>query len=290
MNQKIAVAIIHGVGDQKPDFAETAISKLSQTFAHYLPEGNKSVADKLVFAPIFWAGIVAKKQRILWNTVEDDDGNLNLKLIRKFFLHFGGDAIAYQPSSSRHQTYDQIHQTVTEALSQLANLAGDKAPLCIVGHSIGTIIIHNYFFDMARVVVTDTIQPQVNTALERGETFALFYTLGSPLAVWSLRYDNYRTFSFPGQQISTLYPQIKPKWTNCYDKDDVLAYPIRSLSKDHQELAQQGILEDVQVNSGNILKSWNPLSHTAYLVDDSVIKPIAQDLFDTWQAINQERI
>jgi len=30
-----------------------------------------------------------------------------------------------------------------------------------------------------------------NTPLERGETLTLLYTLGSPIAIWSLRYPDF---------------------------------------------------------------------------------------------------
>ncbi len=285
MSQKIAVAIIHGVGDQGADFADSTISMLTEAFAEHFTLDNKSVDDKLVFTPIYWANVVGRKQRILWNTVEDD-ADLNFHLLRKFFMHFGGDGIAYQPGASRRQVYDQIHQTVADALSYLANEAGPEAPLCIIGHSIGTVVIHNYFFDLARNVATGSTHSIIDTALERGETFSLLYTLGSPLAIWSLRYDDYQPIDFPGNRVNNLYPKLNPKWTNYFDKDDIIAYPIRSLSKKHREMAKRGLLQDVHVDSGSILKSWNPLSHTAYWVDDSVIKPIAKDLFDAWHAVN----
>ena len=286
MSQKIAIAIIHGAGSQGPDFAQGIIAKLTAAFARHLPEADKSVPDKLAFVPIYWAGILARKQRILWNIVEDD-AQLDFKIIRKFFMDFGGDAIAYQPGATRRQVYNQIHQTVTTALSQLAVQAGPKAPLCIIGHSIGTIIIHNYFFDMAQAITTDTLHPTANTPLEKGETLAMFFMMGSPLAIWSLRYNDYQPIPFPGRQVPDFYPNLNPKWINYYDKDDILAYPIRSLSKGHQDLAAKGILQDIQVDAGNILTSWNPMSHTGYWQDNNVIEPIAQHLFEVWRAINQ---
>ena len=285
MSRKIAIAIIHGVGNQGEDFANGIIKKLTGAFAGHLPAENSSVEDKLVFTPVYWAGIVARKQRILWNTVEDD-GNLDFQLVRKFFLNFGGDAIAYQPGATRRQVYDRIHQTLTEALSHLAAQAGPNAPLCFIGHSIGTVITHNYFFDMNQAVTAGNVKPGIETPLEKGDTLAMFYTMGSPLAVWSLRYDDYQPMPFPGRQLSTFYPTLKPKWINYYDKDDILAYPLRSLSKKHKELAQQGILQDIQVNVGNVLTNWNPLTHTAYWSDSDIIEPVAKDLFEAWQAIN----
>ena len=135
-------------------------------------------------------------------------------------------------------------------------------------------------------MIADTKIKNTITLLEAGKTLTLLYMLGSPLALWSLRYNNYKAITFPGPEVSTLYPQLKSKWTSYYDKDDIMAYPIRSLSQGHKELAEQGLLEDIPVNAGGLLTSWNPLSHLQYWTNDLIIETIADDLFRAWQAIN----
>jgi len=283
VSKKIAVAIIHGAGSQQADFAEPVIAKLTAAFLDHLPDADQSVANKLVFRPIYWANVLAKKQRVLWNTLETD-GQLDFKAVRKFLMHFGADAVAYQPSASHREVYDNIHQIVTNVLSDLAKKAGPQAPLCIIGHSIGTVITHNYFYDLG---YTDAAKnPIINTPLEKGKTLTFLYTMGSPLAFWSLRYNNYKPIIFPGTEVNNLYPGLNPEWVNFYDKDDILGYPIRSLSSGHKKLAEQGYLEDIQVDSGNILTSWTPLSHLQYWTDNDVIQPIAKSLAKAWQTIN----
>jgi hypothetical protein len=285
MTKKIAIAIIHGAGSQGPDFANGMIEELTKKFESQLPKEDDSAQGKLVFRPVHWANVLGRKQRLLWKTSEDD-GDLGYATIRRFLLHFGADAIAYQPSPTRRHVYDRIHQTMTTALSELAQEAGPQAPLCVIGHSIGTVITHNYFFDLGQAAAAGTENTTTFTPLQAGKTLALLYMLGSPLALWSLRYDDYMPIIFPGQAVNSLYPQIRPKWVNYYDKYDVLAYPIRSLSKGHKELANQGLLEDIQVDAGNLLSSWNPMSHTEYWTDEDIINPIADALCEMWLAIN----
>lgn len=286
MSQKIAVAIIHGAGSQGPDFADATIARISDRFQDHLPEGDKSVTDKLVFKSIYWANILARKQRILWNSVIDDDGNLSFSGFRKFIINFGADAVAYQPGANRREIYNRVHRTVASTLADLATEAGPQAPLCIIGHSIGTVVTHNYLFDLGEAMIADTKIEDSATLLEAGKTLVLLYMMGSPLALWSLRYDNYKAITFPGPEVPHLYPQLKPKWVSYYDKDDIMAYPIRSLSQEHKALWEQGLLEDVPVNAGGLLSSWNPLSHLEYWTNDVVIETIADDLFNAWQAVN----
>lgn len=287
MSQKIAIAVIHGAGSQGPDFADPIINKVTRKFQEFLPPENKSIENKLNFKSIFWANILAKKQRILWNSVMDDDEKLGFEEIRKFIMNFGADAVAYQPGAHRREMYNRVHQTMAHTLHDLAEACGDQAPLCIIGHSIGTVVTHNYLFDLRDEKIADTKFWHSITPLEAGKTLTSLYMLGSPLALWSLRYQNYQAIDFPGSDVASLYPQLKPKWANYYDNDDILAYPIRSLSSSHQDLAEQGLLVDIPVNVGGIFSSWNPLSHLQYWTNDKITETIAEDLFEMWQAVNE---
>ena len=285
MSQKIAVALIHGVGNQGPEFADIMTSELYEAFSDLLPNDDKSVHDKMTIRPVYWADILARKQRVLWNILRHEDG-LGLNTLRNFMMNFVGDATAYQPGRSRREIYERIHTRLATVLHELAEEAGPEAPLCVVAHSLGTVIAHNFFFDLGEILCETPEQLSSLSSCETGQTLALFYTMGSPLALWSMRYDNYIPIPFPGSALAELYSTLKPQWINYYDKDDVLAFPIRAISRGHFQLAKEGLLKDRQVNVGNLFRSWNPLSHMGYWKDKDVVKPIAQSLFDAWQAAN----
>jgi hypothetical protein len=122
-----------------------------------------------------------------------------------------------------------------------------------------------------------------DTPLERGETFTLFYTLGSPIAMWSLRYPNFGVpIAVPSPELSKYYPNLKGEWVNFYDEDDVIGYPLKTLN----EAYRKAIKADRQINAGGLLSSWNPASHLGYWTDNDVTKPIAQELVRTWRAVN----
>ena len=65
------------------------------------------------------------------------------------------------------------------------------------------------------------------------------------------------------------------KWLNIYDPDDVLGWPLQPLSPQYRELVEDRAINAGQGAAGWILKSWNPMSHTAYWTDDDVVKPLA---------------
>jgi hypothetical protein len=46
------------------------------------------------------------------------------------------------------------------------------------------------------------------------------------------------------------------------------------------------VTADVQVNVGNVLTSWNPAAHTAYMHDRSVVGPVADGLVKLWRTVN----
>lgn len=65
------------------------------------------------------------------------------------------------------------------------------------------------------------------------------------------------------------------KWLNIYDPDDVLGWPLQPLSPQYRELVEDRAINAGQGATGWILKSWNPMSHTAYWTGEDVVKPLA---------------
>lgn len=77
--------------------------------------------------------------------------------------------------------------------------------------------------------------------------------------------------------LTTVVPIDRPneqfRWLNFYDKDDPLGWPLEPLYSYTDTSAKP---EDVVVNVGNLLTSWNPLSHSAYWTSASFVQPAAQ--------------
>ncbi len=281
MTQKIAVAVVHGIGNQAPEFAE----ELEATLQHIC---HKTCGEDVVIKPVYWAPAMQKKEDALWDRMTAG-GPMSFKVIRRVAIDYVADALAYQPTGDDRKTYDDIHVIYAQTLRALAEEAGEKAPLCIVSHSLGTVITSNYIYDLQKPsLISEQVKAEMtNTPLERGETLNLLYTLGSPIALWSLRYRNFgKPIAIPAPEFINHYPNLQCAWMNYYDKDDLIGFPLRDLNPAYS----RAVSADKQVNVGNIFESLTPLSHTAYLNDQDVIRPIAESLINTWRTVNPEAV
>ncbi|MFD2044827.1 chemotaxis protein [Ornithinibacillus salinisoli] len=287
MSQKIAVLFLHGAGTPDEDFADDLIERISQNVAKKL--SVKNLKDHFVFETVFWSSIFEPEQAELWDRLQTS-AELDFPRTRRFVLEFLADAVAYQPTMLGNQNYDRVHTLVAEAIQRLRKKAGEEAPLCVISHSLGTVIASNYFYDLQfkrENIGAITKYQTHNNPIEQCHTLTLFYTLGSPMAMWSLRYIDFGSpINVPSPAMAMLYPEIEGEWLNFYDKDDVLAFPLKGINESYD----QAVTEDIAVNAGGLLTSWNPLSHLKYESDKEVIKRISKGLINTWKKINNSFI
>ncbi len=287
MPQPIAVAIIHGVGKQDPHFADGMAQELRDRFARRVGKKVEDPASAVVIRPVYWAPVLQNVEGILWKRMKQG-GELDFTTLRRFLVDFAADAIAYQPTPSDRKIYDGIHQVVARTLGELAAEAGEKAPLCVIAHSLGSVIASNYLYDLEveptrKIILAGVRRVMGNTPLERGETLTLFYTLGSPIAIWSLRYRDFGVpIRVPSPALAEHHPGLKGEWVNYYDEDDVIGYPLKTLNAAYRRVVKA----DRGVNAGGLLSSWNPASHLGYWTDNDVTGPIAGALARTWRAVN----
>lgn len=210
--------------------------------------------------------------------------------LRWLMVHFVGDIIAYQSNPADPDVYTDIHRKVAEALGRLRAKAGDTAPLCVISHSLGGVIASNYFYDLQthRQTGRDIIETSVRAAqgdspLERGETLSRFYTLGTPMALWSLRYRHAeldKPVQVPAPELERHHPGLGGEWLNFHDDDDVFAWPLQPLSAAYEETVR-----DVPVRLTGPLFSWTPLVHPFYWSDETVMGDIGASLAEAWREL-----
>ncbi|TQS74917.1 chemotaxis protein [Ornithinibacillus gellani] len=282
MAQKIAILVLHGAGTPKEDFADDLIDRIAKRVARKLKLPAEEV---LVFQPVFWSAIFSKEQTELFRRIEDGNA-LNFHRLRRFVVEFLADAVAYQPTIQGDQNYHQVHGLVAKSVNLLKEKAGEHAPLCVISHSLGSVVASNYFYDLQynhEQLGRKTMEQKAETPIETCQTLALFYTLGSPLALWSLRYLDFGSpITVPAPAARHFYPKLTGEWLNFFDKDDVLAYPLKNVNKAYDD----AVTEDVEVNAGGMLTHWNPLSHREYDRTRRVIDRIVDGLVRTWREIN----
>ncbi len=209
---------------------------------------------------------------------------------RWVLVHFLGDAVAYQATPSNREIYDQLHRAYAEALGALAEKAGPLAPLCVIAHSFGTIVTSDFFYDRETERETGTpALPRRNlpeTPLERGETLAWLYTMGSPMALWSLRYPSATLaapISVPAPELRDR-PELRGEWVNLVDDDDLAAWPLQPLGPEYARA-----VTDRRVSVRAPPLGWTPLVHPFYWDDRQVMAPIGQRLADGWMALPNPR-
>jgi hypothetical protein len=279
MTQKVAVAIVHGIGTQGPDFYRNMGDELKKRC-------RSVCGDDIVTEPVYWARVLQDTEDVLWQRMVGDE-RLDYGKIRRLMIDLVADAMAYQPTTHDRKAYDGIHAEFAKSLSHLAEDAGEKAPLCIIAHSLGTVIASNFIYDLQNPHnIPDTVKVKMKgTPLDRGETLTLFYTMGSPLALWSLRFRDFgQPVTVPSPQLTQHYPGLKGEWVNYYDRDDVIAFPLKVLN----DAYQQAVTADTEVNVGGLLSSWNPLAHMGYWTDRDILDPISRAIITTWKAVNPQ--
>ncbi|HEU5394907.1 MAG TPA: hypothetical protein VFV36_08895, partial [Candidatus Methylomirabilis sp.] len=147
MPHSVAVAIVHGVGKQDPQFADGMAQELRDRFAKEIGREAEDPASALVVRPVYWAPVLQKAEAILWKRMKQG-GELDFTTLRRFLVDFAADAIAYQPTPTDRKIYDGVHEVLAQTLRDLAGAAGETAPLCVIAHSLGSVIASNYLYDL----------------------------------------------------------------------------------------------------------------------------------------------
>src|SRR4051794_16585792 len=116
MTQKIAVAVVHGIGNQAPEFADQVEAAI-QHICH------DTCGEDIVIKPVYWAPAMQKKEDDLWNRLVTG-GPMGLRNVRRVAIDYIADALAYQPTPYDRRAYDDIHVVYAKTLRALAEEAG----------------------------------------------------------------------------------------------------------------------------------------------------------------------
>ena len=296
MPSKIAVAIAHGIcvgnefdNEESPKYTDGMAQALKLKLANITGKSGSEAeklewADsKLAISAINWTPVLREERKNLYERlgVQNLDSFFGL---REFIFQAIADSLTYQVTQSKIEdlwSYDGIHRCFADSLNSLAQeeQAGKDAPLCIICHSLGTVITSNYIYDLqaekAQIDIGDT-------PLERGETLTSVYTMASQIPFWSLRHPNFdRPIKVPSSKLEQHYPNLKGEWINFYNKSDIMGYPLKTLNEAYSE----AVTEDREVNDEGLLESWNPLSHCSYWTSKSTVATIANGLHGILQQL-----
>jgi hypothetical protein len=265
---RIAVAVFHGIGSQRPNFADALIGRLRANLAGRL---RGTSTDAVVFRPIYWGHVLQQQEDWLFRQLRKVP-RLRWRWLRRMVIEWLGDAIVYEPTPCDRGAYDAVHHCIADQLCELAGEAGDDTPLCVIAHSFGSVIANNYFHDLQATRDTQIVHERSRqSVLASGRSLAAFITVGSPIGLWAMRNPGFEgTLSLPAPELRRRFPALDGIWINLFAPNDVLAYPLSSINAAYSQM-----VVDVPIELSCPFAGWNPLSHFRYWTDENVVRSMS---------------
>lgn len=271
MAAAVGVLVVHGMGVQAPGFSaafEGAVRGRLRALG---------VADaETAWEEGYWADLLNAREAALLAAMQRG-GPLDYLRLRRFLVEALADAVAYRrggasraPDTPGRWVYDEIHERLCERLARLRARLGDAdRPLVLLAHSLGSVIASDHVWDHQQPNGLE----RGTTPFERMRTLAGIVTFGSNIPLFTLALPAVEAIRFPLDD-HALPPAVHAasRWINLYDRDDVLGWPLRTLSASYAA----AVTEDREVNVGGTLTAWNPASHGEYWRDDDVVRPVAE--------------
>lgn len=265
----LRVLIVHGIGQERSGYAQALIAGCARAMRKALARhGAPAAQAELVAEEALWDRYVHDQQAGLQQALRAQIPPLILagpvsQLVHALASHwilrararvvpFVGDILAYQRPDAKRL----IAEELDAALGRLAARApGELSALTVIGHSLGTVIASDFLWDRA----------------QRPGPFVLrnFFTLGSPMAFYALRYGSGRVEEFD-KPLTIAPPGC---WVNCYHPTDPVATPLRRLNPAYRA----AVLQDAEIRNPSLLSA-----HTSYWRDARVHEVIGEKLAWDW--------
>ena len=266
MSKDLAIAVIHGVGWQQAGYSNAMMAEIGRR----LSQDHGVDSERVAWGEVHWAPVTEARQRAYMSSVQREE--LHWVDLREALVSFLGDAAAYRRvHGSETSAYTRIHGVVRQTIDDLYERLGNRdQPFVILAHSLGGHIMSNYIWDLQ----AGHVPTQGLSRFARMDTLVGMVTFGCNIPIFALAHETPTPFEFPSAALPAAWAG-KARWLNYFDRDDVLAYPIKSLGGLYAELPA---LEDIPINVGGFWSRWNPKSHTEYWTDASFTEPVARYL------------
>ncbi|SES17296.1 hypothetical protein SAMN04490244_106283 [Tranquillimonas rosea] len=267
MAQRLAVAVIHGMGSQKkaPDDSSATRTFSAGLHGRLIAQLGAAWMADVAWREIYWADVVQAREDAFI-------GRLNLGSVwqfpRRFVMHRLSDAALYRVSRDpRHRIYQDIHARVATVLDELRAEVGPDAPLVLIAHSLGGHILSNFIWDAMSAG---------ETGFSGMETMRSLVTFGCNIPVFVVGYDESALDAIAPPVAQAHRPGDPPWWLNYWDRHDALGFPLAPLGGGYGRLAGAGQLADHRVTAGLGLPLLaHAFAHNGYWTDAEVTSGIA---------------
>jgi hypothetical protein len=281
---KVALLTVHGMGETDVGYASDLFDRLARRIgARWIDVSTHSV---------YYQDILQGNEAEVWRRI-DDQAKVRYDNLRKFLLFGFADAAGLengkeQPDSVYVDAQVEIASMLYDACRQL----GGSGPVVVISQSLGCQVFSSYLYDAqksasghsASVGIWRDIDEYAARITQSDQPLSAdekAFLQGGTVQAWITTGCNIPMFVAAHKQMS-----IKPidpptpnfKWLNLYDPDDILGWPLRPLGNGYETLVEDRAMDAGEGAVEWILKSWNPMSHTAYWSDKDVLNPLAQML------------
>lgn len=284
MPEQLAVLLIHGMGHPAPDFADDLIARLTHALG--------ADARRVRFAPYHWSPILQWAQDRVWRRMEAGGARMDGRWARRWIVSALGDPAGYLSGylQDGHPVHLRVHERLRDTLGGLAERLErpDETPLAVLAHSLGAVVVSNYVWNEERAAEEVRPGPSATlggalgevlrlavgrTPFERMETLTTLVTYGANVPVFLPPVERLACIRFPRPGLPERLRAVA-RWTNVYDPDDWLGYPLAGLWDD----THGTVIHDVTLDVGGFPVSATPFSHTRYDQDAGFVGLVADQL------------
>ncbi|HZF66929.1 MAG TPA: hypothetical protein VEZ47_02710 [Gemmatirosa sp.] len=284
MPHQLAVMLVHGMGHPTPDFADDLIDRLQRALGRE--------ARRVVLAPCYWADILQWSQDRVWERMRASGARMDGRWARRWIVSALGDPAGYLSGYMQdgHPVYLQVHERVRDTLAGLAARLErpDETPLAVLAHSLGSVVVSNYVWNEERAAgeIVPGASPMVDGAMravlraavgrtpfERMETLTTLVTYGANIPLFLPPVERLACIRFPRPSLPAPLRAVA-RWTNVYDVDDWLGYPLAALWDE----THGTVIHDVTLSVGPFPVSATPFSHTCYDRDPEFARLVVREL------------
>lgn len=271
---QVALLTVHGMGETPRDYAERIFRTVQARLG--------GLAGRVDFRSIYYQDILKPNQETVWARI-DATTKLHYDDVRRFLLFGFGDAAGLENRKDiEGSVYELAQAAIARQLLGLYRNAPDSA-VVFLAHSLGCQVLSSYIYDAQKAIGGDTVAAGIWKDLDAWALRALghrltaderrFLAAGSCTALVTT--GNNIPIFVAAHKTMDIKPIARPTpgfmWTNLYDPDDALGWPLRPLSPGYAALVDDRAMNAGQGMVNWILKSWNPMSHSAYWDDEQVI-------------------
>ena len=184
---------------------------------------------------------------------------------RRFLIDGVGDTLIYRTPRGEREIQYRLIRTIL-AIRSILGATDPRQPryVSIIAHSLGSIVA----YDVAARLATEYSE------LVSGLGLSHFFTLGSPLALFSLlEYRNPNESHYSERGVLLDRPDKSGVWLNFYDQQDVASFLLEKVYPPKPDIpGRHYTIQDIRVQTGTFH------AHTNYWQNDDVALKIAEQL------------